>query len=135
MAYEEWHKNKWNWRLYPEYNKILKTLQNIEEKEMKIFNKLVRDKIPEIIIQKGEYVETKILDRGEYILELNKKLKEEVDEFIIDQNEEEIADILEVIDAIISVNGFSYKSIIRIKNEKKKNKGGFEKKVFLIKKW
>ena len=35
MAYEEWHKNKWNWRLYPEYNKILKTLQCISKNDIR----------------------------------------------------------------------------------------------------
>ena len=60
---------------------------------MKVFNKLVRDKIPEIIASKGEYAKTRILDNDEYKKELDKKLLEEVNEYMTDDNVEELADI------------------------------------------
>ena len=63
---------------------------------MKEYNKLVRDKIPEIMISKNCKPVTRILSDEEYILELNKKLLEEVNEYLKDDNSEEIADILEL---------------------------------------
>ena len=68
---------------------------------MKKFNKLVRDRIPEIIESNGEFAKTIILEDEEYINQLNIKLKEEVSEYLLDNNIEEIADIMEVLLAII----------------------------------
>lgn len=64
---------------------------------MKIHNKLVRDKIPEIIEKENRRPITKILSKEEYISELNKKLQEEFKEYLEDNNVEELADIVEVI--------------------------------------
>ena len=67
---------------------------------MTIYNKLVRDKIPEIMLSKGETPITKILDNVEYIAFLEKKLDEEVAEYHNSQDIEELADILEVVYAL-----------------------------------
>ena len=61
------------------------------------YNKLVRDKIPEIIRQQGEIPNCRILDQKEYLYFLEQKLDEEVGEYHRDQNVEELADILEVV--------------------------------------
>lgn len=97
------------------------------------YNKLVRDKIPEIIKQKGEIPFTHISNDEEYEKKLKEKLKEEVDEFIKDSSEEEMSDILEVIDAINELKGWDMKNIVDIKNKKRDNRGGFKSKIILDK--
>jgi predicted house-cleaning noncanonical NTP pyrophosphatase (MazG superfamily) len=67
------------------------------------YKKLVRDKIPEIIRKNGKEPVTRVLDEKEYLVELVKKLKEEVAEFEADHSVEELADIKEVIIAIREV--------------------------------
>lgn len=96
------------------------------------YNKLVRDKIPLIIESKGEKPITKILDAEEYIRELNRKLQEELLEFLQDNTAEELADMLEVIYAIAKTHHISIEELERIREKKKEDKGGFEKKIFLI---
>ena len=83
--------------------------------------KLVRDKIPQIV----KNATFKKAEKHEYKRLLLGKLQEEVSEFILDQNEEEIADILEVIEAIIKEYNFSSKTIDEIKKQKKLEKGDF----------
>lgn len=96
------------------------------------FNKLVRDNIPEIIKKNGQIPHTKVLTEEEYKYALEEKLKEEVNEYISDNSIEELADILEVLDAIVQQNKFSWQEIIDKKNIKKGQRGGFSKRVFLI---
>ena len=84
---------------------------------MKVYNKLVRDKIPEIIKADGKECKTRILSKDEYIAALETKLNEEVAEYQEDKNLEEMADVLEVLQAM------------RIK--KAKERGGFKDKIFL----
>ena len=69
---------------------------------MREFNKLVRDKIPEIIKGNGEVAVCRTLENDEYIKELNTKLKEEVFEYLEDNNVEELADIVEVVYGILN---------------------------------
>ena len=78
---------------------------------MKVYNKLVRDKIPEIILKDNELPTTRILDDEEYIKELNRKLQEEVNEYLEAENIEEMVDILEVIRAILEHKGVTYDEI------------------------
>ena len=74
---------------------------------MKVYNKLVRDKIPEIIEADGKYCKTRILSGEEYIAALEAKLNEEVAEYQKDKNLEEIADVFEVLQAICIARGYS----------------------------
>ena len=102
----------------------------------KVFNKLVRDKIPEIIENNNEIPTTRILTNEEYKKELLKKLLEEYNEVLKENNKEileELADMLEVIDAIARNENSSLEEIMRIKDEKKQKRGGFSKKILLIK--
>ncbi len=93
------------------------------------YNKLVRDKIPEILDLKGVPYEKRIAGMGEYKEELMKKLKEEVDEFTEAKNDEELADVIEVVEAIKKLPEFAKAEEVRKK--KSEEKGGFEKRIIL----
>lgn len=103
-----------------------------EENRMKIFNKLVRDEIPEIIAAGGETPITKILSDEEYVENLEKKLDEEVAEYHEDRNLEELADILEVVYALCACGGHSLEELQAVYREKHEKRGGFSKKIFLV---
>ena len=98
---------------------------------MPVYNKLVRDKIPEIIKNAGKVSHTHILDDAEYIAELDRKLDEECAEYQRDRNVEELADILEVVYAIAEARGFTVEGLEKVRKEKADKRGGFEKKIFL----
>lgn len=98
---------------------------------MKIYNKLVRDKITEIIEADGRVAKYKILDDNEYRQELNKKLQEEVKEYLEDNNVEELADIVEVIYGILNSMDVSIKEFEKIRINKQEKRGAFEKKIYL----
>ena len=92
--------------------------------------KLVRDKIPEIIIADGKKPITRILDNEEYLQELDKKLNEEIAEYQADKSLEEMADVLEALFAICAAGGHSVEELMKSCNGKREKRGGFEKKIF-----
>ena len=98
---------------------------------MKVFNKLVRDKIPSIIEANGEQAKTRILDDAEYRAELNKKLLEEVAEYSADNNVEELADIVEVVYGILNSMGVSVDEFEQIRKSKVEKRGSFYERIFL----
>ncbi|MTI67902.1 MAG: phosphoribosyl-ATP pyrophosphohydrolase [Firmicutes bacterium] len=98
-----------------------------------IYNKLVRDKIPNIIEADNKKYLTEIVKKDELKELLNKKLREEVEEYIESNDIEEIADILEVIYAIIENNNVSKKEVEKIRKNKKEKRGGFNEGIKLIK--
>ena len=102
----------------------------------KIYNKLVRDNIPEIIMSNGENPIINILDDKRYKEELEKKLFEEYKEVIgssgIDRIEE-LADMIEVIIALAKLEDKTLEDVIKIANEKSQKRGAFNKKIFLEK--
>ncbi len=95
------------------------------------YDKLVRDKIPQVLDAKGIKSVTRTVEGEEYFARLVAKLKEEVEEFAKDVNEEEIADIMEVLNAVISVKGFSRERIEEIRTKKLAERGGFSEKIIL----
>ena len=95
------------------------------------YNKLVRDKIPEIIKNKGESVKIHIADDVEYWQKLKEKLLEEINEFAESESIEEIADILEVIEAISDFKNFDKEELQNIKNKKADERGKFKDKIIL----
>jgi len=98
-----------------------------------IQNKLVRDNIPQIIISQGNTPEISTLTKDEYRTELKKKLQEEVTEFLESGEQEEIADIMEVLDAVINEYQYSREEIQNIKKVKKEKNGSFTKHIYLKK--
>ncbi len=94
-----------------------------------LYNKLVRDKIPEILDKKRVYYEKRIAGAEEYKSELVKKLKEETEEYSQDGSLEELADVLEVIEAIKKLPEYANVEDVRLK--KKEERGGFEEKIIL----
>lgn len=98
-------------------------------------NKLVRDKIPEIIkIKDGLDCNYKILDDKEYLQELDKKIFEEAHEFVEDHSIEELADLMEVIYTIMDVRNISIDDVEKARKSKNNEKGAFKDKIFLIEK-
>ena len=97
----------------------------------KIYDKLVRDKIPEIIMKSGKTCLVEVLDNDKYVDLLDKKLFEEMLEYHQDKSVEELADIVEVIYAIAKSRGLSVEEFEKIRNIKADEKGGFDKKILL----
>ena len=95
------------------------------------YNKLVRDKIPEIIKNKRKIPITHIANDKEYWQKLKEKLQEEVDEFLKDGNDEELADILEVIYAICDCKKINKKELELLRKKKVEERGGFKDKIIL----
>jgi len=102
--------------------------------DKKVYNKLVRDRIPEMIRQTGN-CQTKILDEQSYILALKEKLIEESDEVRNAQSAEdlaeELADVLEVMEALKGILGISTEQVERARAEKNRERGRFDKRILL----
>lgn len=98
------------------------------------YNKLVRDKIPEIIESNGEIPIIRKLSDTEYKQELEKKLYEEYLE-VIDSSYsnriEELADMIEVIKYLAKLEDKTLEDVIEVSNEKVKSRGGFDKRIYL----
>ena len=96
---------------------------------MESYNKLVRDKIPEILDVKGVPYEKRFASPEEYKAELIKKLSEEVKEFREALSVEELADVIEVVEALKKLPEYSDVESIRIK--KREERGAFEQRIIL----
>ncbi len=97
-----------------------------------VYNKLVRDKIPEIIEQNGGKCKCRILDDEEYIAMIDAKLDEELLEYHNDKNIEELADLMEVIYAAAKARGYTLSELEEVRAKKAEKRGGFDKKILLI---
>lgn len=96
------------------------------------YDKLVRDKIPEIIRQEGRLAVTRTASDDEYEQKLKEKLREEVDEFLTHGDVHELADIIEVIYAIGEVKKMEKHHLEFLRQKKAKERGVFSDKVILI---
>lgn len=99
---------------------------------MIVYNKLIRDKIPEIIESSGKTCEVRMLSNDQYLDELNKKLQEELQEYYESGDVEELADLSEIILAIAKLKGVEEKEFESIRIKKAEKRGRFEKKLFLV---
>jgi predicted house-cleaning noncanonical NTP pyrophosphatase (MazG superfamily) len=95
------------------------------------YNKLVRDKIPEYIRNRGGNPVSHVASEQEYWQKLKEKLLEEFEEFKKDESKEEFADLLEVIDAIGDYKEFSKEEIIAIRKRKVAERGAFKDRIIL----
>lgn len=95
------------------------------------YDKLVRDRIPEIIEADGKTAEIEILSDEDYRRCLDEKLGEELSEYLESGKLEELADLLEVIYALVDLEGTSRDDFERIRAEKEAERGGFRKRLFL----
>lgn len=101
---------------------------------MNIFKKLIRDKMPEIMAAKGTPIRTRVLeDDAEFIAALENKLLEEVQEL---RNKDQpalvqIAYMEEILDALQKACGISSEDVKKERTQKREERGGFEKRLFL----
>lgn len=98
---------------------------------LKRYDKLVRDRIPEVIQAQGKKVVWRILTEEEHLVKLEEKLYEEVEEYQEDKSLEEMADVLEVLYSICSARGYTAAELEAEREKKAKNRGGFKDRIFL----
>jgi predicted house-cleaning noncanonical NTP pyrophosphatase (MazG superfamily) len=99
----------------------------------KVYNKLVRDKIPQVIKQASKEPITYVATDEEVKPLILQKLIEELDEFKATPNEEELADILEVIDGIAYAFNLDMEKVLAVKADKLNERGGFKERIILEK--
>ena len=97
-----------------------------------VYNKLVRDRIPEIIAASGKRCETRILSEDEYLAMLKAKLHEEIAEYEHSSELEELADILEILHALAAASGATPAELEAVRASKAKKRGGFAEKICLL---
>lgn len=95
------------------------------------YDKLVRDKIPQIIEAGGNSCVTEILSDEDYLRRVDEKLSEELAEYYADGSVEELADLLEVVYAAAKARGYSPAQLETVRREKAEKRGSFEKKILL----
>lgn len=99
---------------------------------MKTYNKLVRDKIIDIIEKDGHKANWHTIESDEeYLKALNDKLQEEVDEYRESSDIEELIDVVSVVLAILKVDGSNLGELIEWLDEKEEQRGAFNKRIFL----
>ena len=103
---------------------------------MPIYNKLVRDKIPEIIHMTGKKFRIRTLSEEDYLTELKIKSYEEFEEYLNaatkEEALEELADLMEIMFALIKSHDSTLEEVEKIRRKKAQTRGAFEKKIFLV---
>lgn len=97
----------------------------------KLYHKLVRDHIPEIIESDGKTCICETLSHEEYLRLLDEKLNEELAEYQESKSLEELADLLEVMQAVVKARGWTVEELEQVRADKAAKRGGFEKKILL----
>ncbi|KIQ80302.1 MULTISPECIES: nucleoside triphosphate pyrophosphohydrolase [Bacillus] len=103
---------------------------------MPTYNKLVRNRIPEIIENNGKTFTTRILNEKEYIEEVSKKTQEELTEYLEAESKEhkveELADLLELVNALAQYEGVTLEDVEQVRKQKAEKRGGFQERIFLV---
>ena len=102
---------------------------------VKTYHKLVRDRIPEIIEADGKTCGYETLSDEAYIRLLDQKLNEELAEYQESKSLEELADLLEVMQAVVRARGWTLDELEQVRADKAAERGGFAKKVLLKEVW
>ena len=97
---------------------------------MQVFNELVRDKISEIIAQNGDHCETEIMSDDAYLAALNQKLQEGLNEYLASGDIEELADLAEVMRAILDFKFVKIEDFEALREVKVEKRGAFKKRRF-----
>ena len=97
----------------------------------KAYHKLVRDRIPEIIEADGKLCVCETLTDEDYIHLLDQKLNEELAEYQESKSLEELADLLEAVQAVVKARGWTLEELEKVRADKATKRGGFEKKILL----
>ncbi len=95
------------------------------------YRKLVRDRIPQIIESQGKTCVTEVLSREVYIQMLDEKLGEELAEYQESKSLEELADLLEVMEAVVTARGYTWEQLLATRDEKREKRGGFQNRILL----
>ena len=98
---------------------------------MKVYNKLIRDKVPASLAAQGKNFKTHIATDEEYIEKLREKLLEEVNEFLEEPCLEEAADVVEVFTALLEALEFTQEDMIEVIEKKSKVSGDFANRIIL----
>lgn len=103
---------------------------------MPTYNKLIRDRISEIIKHNGKTPITRILNEKEYIEEIGKKIGEELTEYLEaeakEHKVEELADLLELINTLAQHEGVTLEDVEKVRKQKAGKRGGFQERIFLV---
>ena len=91
----------------------------MDNKPKKVYNKLVRDRIPEIIESSGKRCVCETLSEERYIAMLDEKLNEELAEYQESKSLEELADLLEVMGAVVKARGYTWEELTAVRKKKK----------------
>lgn len=100
-------------------------------KKHTVHNKLVRNRIPELIEASGRTCITEVLPDDAYIRGLDAKLNEELAEYQESKSLEELADLLEVMGAVVKARGYTWEDLTRLRKEKRACHGAFDQRIFL----
>ena len=99
------------------------------------YNKLVRDRIPDIIRQDGRQCGVEVLGEGEFIQALRQKLVEEAQEASeceLDELVKELADLHEVIDSFMRAHKIDRDVVLAKQEERRVERGGFAQRLYLL---
>lgn len=95
------------------------------------YDKLIRDRIPEIIEGDGKRAVTEVLDDLAFKRYLDIKLEEELKEYLVADSVEELADLVEVVYALLDLKGVSIEEFERLRKDKASKRGSFTKRLVL----
>ena len=95
------------------------------------YGRLVRDRVPQLIEESGGTATTRVLDESGYREALLDKIIDEVEEFRVTGNEEEIADIFELLDCLTELKGFEPMHIDYVKLIKREARGSYRERILL----
>ena len=122
------------WDFEEFYSMYLKSKEakRVRQTVSKPYNKLVRDRIPEIIESSGRTCTCRTLSGGEFISMLDAKLNEELSEYQESKSLEELADLVEVIGAVVKARGYTWEQLTSVRKNKLSERGGFERRILLV---